>query len=200
MLGSEKRAFESIKFPLSVKMGYSTIVEQKRTIFGPVVVESNTGKVAFSRKSASRMRELESLRSVIEIAGAKSVDQVEPALRHATVNFNCFFATRDGHIGYRYTGLVPDRKPGYDPRFPLPADAAAQWTAMIPFEKMPHDPWDKGLFVVAATFYDRQLVVDPGLAQCLVHQLSLLERNNFIVVAVNDQGRWELGGYQCDRR
>jgi penicillin amidase len=138
LVGGEKKAFESIKFPLGVKMGYATIVEQKRTIFGPVVVESNTGKVAFSRKSASRMRELEALRSVIEIAGAKSVDQVEPALRHATVNFNCFFATRDGHIGYRYTGLVPDRKPGFDPRFPLPADPAAQWTQTIPFEKMPH--------------------------------------------------------------
>ncbi|HJP83754.1 MAG TPA: penicillin acylase family protein, partial [Fimbriimonadaceae bacterium] len=129
--------FEVQRFPLAVKGGSATTVEQRRTVFGPVVVDSNAAKVAFSRKSASRMRELESLRSVLEIGSVSKVENVDDALRHATVNFNCFYATRDGHVGYRFTGLVPDRKAGYDPRFPLPATPTALWTGTIPFEKMP---------------------------------------------------------------
>ncbi|MCC7231040.1 MAG: penicillin acylase family protein [Fimbriimonadaceae bacterium] len=134
----KSKPIQNVTFTLKVKGSPDQTVVQRRTEFGPIVVESKSGKVVFSRKSASRMVELESLQSVAHVAAISDVKEVDEALRHATVNFNCFFATADGQIGYRFTGRVPNRKPGFDPRFPLPGNAESAWDGMIPFEQMPH--------------------------------------------------------------
>ena len=144
LVGGVKRAFDTATFQINVKGGSPQSFIQKRTSWGPVVLESKTAKVVFSRRSASRGKELQSLESVSMIGSIKSATEVEAALRSATVNFNCFYATSAGDIGYRYTGLVPLRAPGYDPRFPVPGEAGAEWRGMVPFEKMPHVRNPKG--------------------------------------------------------
>jgi penicillin G amidase len=143
-LGGVKKAFDTATFQINVKGGSPQTFVQKRTQWGPVVIESRTAKVVFSRRSASRGKELQSLESVSTIGSINSAAEVEAALQGATVNFNCFYATSSGDIGYRYTGLVPLRATGHDPRFPVPGETSAEWRGMIPFEKMPHVRNPKG--------------------------------------------------------
>lgn len=138
LMDTTRQSFNSVNFTLKVKGQADQTVVQKRTQWGPVVLESKTAKVVFSRNSASRGQELKSLNSVTMIASAKKVDDVGPALEQATVNFNCFYATRDGHIGYRYTGLIPVRKQALDPRFPTLGNPENVWSGMIAFNQMPH--------------------------------------------------------------
>ena len=138
LMNSTRQSFNSVSFTLKVKGQADQTVVQKRTQWGPVVLESKTAKVIFSRNSASRGQELKSLNSVTMIAASKKVEEIAPALGQATVNFNCFYATRDGEIGYRYTGLIPVRKEGLDPRFPTPGEPQNIWSNMIQFNQMPH--------------------------------------------------------------
>lgn len=138
LMDTTRQSFNSVNFTLKVKGQADQTFVQKRTQWGPVVLESKTAKVVFSRNSASRGLELRSLNSVTTIATAKKFDDIGPALGHATVNFNCFYATKDGRIGYQYTGWIPMRKAGLDPRFPTPGHPDNIWTGMIPFAQMPH--------------------------------------------------------------
>lgn len=122
---------------LNVKGEEAQKVVRKTTRYGPVILEKPAAKVIFSQKSAWWMREMESIEAMRLIASAKNQADVDAALKHATVSFNCFYALADGTIGYRYVGLSPIRAPGYDPRLPLPGEPKAEWKGMIPFGQMP---------------------------------------------------------------
>jgi len=141
--GADTKSFESVSFPLPIK-GQETksSVVQRRTIWGPVILDSKSTKIVFSRHSASRMKEMQSFESIALMDKAWANDEAHKALERATVNFNCIFAMTDGHIGYRYTGLIPIRNPNFDPRFPTPGDPANKWQGFVPFESMPetYDP------------------------------------------------------------
>lgn len=130
--------FETASFTLKVKGAADQPVVQKRTRFGPVIATSNSGKVVFSQKPSFWMRELESLEAMHSISNAKSVNEVESALRKATVSFNCFYALNSGDIGYRYVGVVPQRAKDVDPRLPTPGEPQFEWKGIVPFEQMPH--------------------------------------------------------------
>ncbi|MBC8064375.1 MAG: penicillin acylase family protein [Chlorobia bacterium] len=144
MMDGKKQAFETKSFTIKVKSGSDQQVPQRRTKWGPVVVESRSGKVVFSRHSASRGKELQSLECISTIGNAATPADVHASLRHATVNFNCFFATKTGEIGYRFTGHVPIRTDQFDPRFPIAGESANAWAGMIPYEQMPHVENPKG--------------------------------------------------------
>lgn len=122
---------------LKVKGEPDQTIVRKSTRYGPVILEKPTAKVIFSQRSSWWMREMESIESMRLMASAKTQADVNTALRHATVSFNCFYALADGTIGYRYVGLSPLRAPGYDPRLPVPGEPKAEWRGMIPFEQMP---------------------------------------------------------------
>jgi len=137
-VGGTQKPFSIVSFELKVKGGAAQKIAQKRTEWGPVVVESKSSKVAFSRHSASRMKEMQSFECIVGMDAASSVADVENAIRPASVNFNCFYATRTGEIGYRYTGAIPMRSANFDPRFPVPGEPNAVWKGLVPFESMPH--------------------------------------------------------------
>ncbi len=128
--------FTEAKFPVRVKGAAEQTFVQRRTLVGPVVLESRTARVVFSRKSANRGLELKSLDSVVMVAGAREVSDIQRALDAATVNFNCFYATRDGDIGYRYTGIIPIRSAQVDPRFPALASRENEWAGRSPMPQV----------------------------------------------------------------
>jgi penicillin amidase len=129
-------SFTETKFPIKVKGAPEQSFVQRRTLSGPVVLESKTAKVVFSRRSASRGQELRSLDSVLLIGKAQTPADIDTAVQAATVNFNCFFATTKGDIGYRYTGIVPVRSANVDPRFPALGAKENDWNGRYPMPRV----------------------------------------------------------------
>jgi penicillin amidase len=136
-VGNEKLKIKRVVQTLPIKGQDPTTVTQLRTVFGPVVVTSTAGKAYFSRRSAFAGRELESFDAMQRLWQAKSAADVQNAVEPITLNFNLFFATKLGDIGYFYCGLIPMRAPGVDPRFPTPADPKFGWKGIVPKSQMP---------------------------------------------------------------
>lgn len=136
--GAETRPFERVERTLHVKGGKDENVVQLRTLDGPVVVRAASGGAVFVRRPASYMCELKSLDAAFDLYGAKSADDAERAMSAATMNFNFFYATAAGDVGYHYVGRVPLRASGLDPRFPTPGDPAYEWLGMVDYAQMPH--------------------------------------------------------------
>lgn len=111
-------------------------VIRRQTADGPVIIDSNGGGVYLVRKSSFFKRELESFAALYGIYDSANAADLMKSIDSSTVNFNFFFATTSGETGYAYTGLIPKRNPGWDPRLPIPAEAA--WTSYLPREQMPH--------------------------------------------------------------
>ncbi|MBX3117618.1 MAG: penicillin acylase family protein [Fimbriimonadaceae bacterium] len=138
LYGGTPMPIQKIERELKVKGGSAETVIQEMSHLGPVILDSRGTKTAFVRQSAAWMKELKSLDAVFGVYRAKSSADMNTALAHATVNFNCLFAFSSGDIGYRYVGLVPIRAAGIDPRFPTPGDPKYDWKGMVPFSQMPH--------------------------------------------------------------
>src|SRR5882757_5696940 len=68
-----------------------------------------------------------------------------------------------------------------------------------PLDRFLHSGSERRL-VVARSGYDLELVLDSRLGQSLLQSLRLLDRNDRVAVAVNDQGRWVLRVHERDRR
>ncbi|HRK21522.1 MAG TPA: penicillin acylase family protein, partial [Fimbriimonadaceae bacterium] len=135
--GNEKRPYQTLIRPLKVKGEDDVRVEQKRTHWGPVVVQSGTAKAVLARRSSYWMRELESAECMFGLLTARNASDVEKTADKATMTFNLFYATTEGDVGYRYLGLVPVRAPGVDPRFPAVASPQTDWKGFMPIEHMP---------------------------------------------------------------
>lgn len=88
------------------------------------------------RASSFWNRELLTMDSIYGLYTAKSHEDIDKALTSATLNFNFFYALKEKGIGYRYTGKIPVRKEGADPRLPIPFEKL--WTEEVPFSQMPH--------------------------------------------------------------
>jgi penicillin amidase len=121
---------------IQVKGDAPVTVASKWTEYGPVVL-SNANAV-FSRHSAYRDVELRSFDALLSTYGSRSAAEIDRAIRPATMNFNYFFATVSGDIGYRYLGRIPLRAPGLDPRLPTPGGAEYAWRGFVPVSQMPH--------------------------------------------------------------
>jgi acyl-homoserine lactone acylase PvdQ len=92
----------------------------------------------FSKRSSYRNRELQSMRAMAGLSTANGVADADRAAAMGTMSFNVFFADDQGHVGYRYAGLMPLRSPDLDPRFPSPSDPKYNWTGIVPPSQMPH--------------------------------------------------------------
>lgn len=142
--GNEKRPFQLLIRPLKVKGEPDVIVEQKRTHWGPVIIQSGGAKAVLARRSSYWMRELESSESMYGLLTARNAEDVERTADKATMTFNLFYATSEGDVGYRYLGLVPIRAPGVDPRYPAVASPQTDWKGFIPASEMPRVRNPKG--------------------------------------------------------
>ncbi|MEA2553925.1 MAG: penicillin amidase [Fimbriimonadaceae bacterium] len=140
--GTETRKLEKVERTLKIKGKPDQTVARLNTLHGPVVINSKSA--VFVRRPASYGAELDSLNGVFDLYKAKNADQAEQAMSAATMNFNFFYATADGDVGYRYVGRIPLRAPGIDPRFPTPGDPQFDWRGMVAYDQMPHVRNPKG--------------------------------------------------------
>lgn len=128
---------DTVEITIKVKDSEPVKIQRVRAGDAPFVLKTGSG-FAFFRRASSFGRELLGLESLFGLYRAQSAEAVEQSLSRASVNFNCFFALRSGDIGYHYTGLIPIRAAGWDPRLPKPLSAATNWKGMIPFDRLPH--------------------------------------------------------------
>lgn len=134
-VGDKSRPLTRFEFTLKPKGGEPVQVEQLRTHYGPVVVNSPTTKTLFSLKSAFWGRELEGYARVMEMYSLSSAKALVKHAERIPLGFNLFFATKDD-IGYAYCGMMPQRVATKDPRFPLPGDGSADWKGITPCAKL----------------------------------------------------------------
>ncbi|MBI5707805.1 MAG: penicillin acylase family protein [Armatimonadetes bacterium] len=140
--GEQTKKLTVVRRTLKIKGQPDETVEQKRTDVGPVI---HTAKgFLFSNRSASWMRELDSIQSIYGLLDAREPKDLDGALSHATMNFNFFFAFHGGPIGYRYLGLIPDRAEGWDPRLPVMGSPESAWKGFISSAQMPRVDNPKG--------------------------------------------------------
>ena len=121
---------------IQVKGGAAQTLERRRTLDGPVILASPKGSLV--RRSAHWGVELRTFDALAGLWSAKDAREADRAMQGATMSFNAFMADTGGHTAYRYTGRVPVRAKGFDPRLPLPAGPTAAWRGFVPPERMPH--------------------------------------------------------------
>ena len=78
-----------------------------RTVHGPV--QERQGDQAYARRYAIWGRELETFEGLTELNDARSIGDVDRAMRHVTWNENVVAADSRGNIGYWHPGLHPLR-------------------------------------------------------------------------------------------
>ncbi|MCU0315488.1 MAG: penicillin acylase family protein [Fimbriimonadaceae bacterium] len=137
--GTTKRPLQTVRFRVKVKGEADREVVQWRTHRGPVLLLSRSSKAVYSLQSSFAGKELKGYSDVYSFYG-RALDRAsfDRVVAGIPVNFNVFFADRRGNIGYRYSGLVPLRAPGVDPRFPVPDEPQNEWRGFLPPSQMPH--------------------------------------------------------------
>ncbi|WP_205699008.1 penicillin acylase family protein [Conexibacter sp. SYSU D00693] len=106
-----------------------------RTVHGPVQVRD--GGVAYARRYAIWGRELDTFPGLSALATARSVQDVDKAMRTVTWNENLMAADDQGNIGYWHPGLFQQRPPGWDQRLPMPGTGEAEWPGFVDRSKLP---------------------------------------------------------------
>lgn len=125
-------------FTRKVKGGADFTVAQERTPLGFVLLKSASAKAVFSRHSTLHFNELRSAASVIGASQARSVEDIDAAMRDNSASFNLFYAFTNGDFGWKYCGQVPVRAEGIDPRLPTPDEPKNRWQGVLRPEQMPH--------------------------------------------------------------
>jgi penicillin amidase len=107
-----------------------------RTVHGPV---QHTGEgIALSRRYAIWGRELETFEGLDMLNKARSIDDVDRAMRRVTWNENVLAADDRGGIGYWHPGLHQLKPKRWDERLPFPGTGSAEWRGLLPRGKTPH--------------------------------------------------------------
>lgn len=107
-----------------------------RTIHGPV--QARARGTAYARRYALWKRELETLEGLADLNVARSVRDVDAAMRKVTWNENVIAADSQGNIGYWHPGLHPLRPLGFDERLPYPGTGEAEWRGLLDRRRTPH--------------------------------------------------------------
>lgn len=117
-----------------------------RTVHGPV--QGRADGVAFARRYAIWMRDLQTIVGLTEVSEAGSVAEVDRAMAKVTWNENLMAADDQGHIGYWHPGLLPVKPRTWDERLPFPGTGEAEWRGLLKVSQRPHaiDPKQGFLF------------------------------------------------------
>ena len=107
-----------------------------RTSQGPVQFRGDG--VAYARRYAIWNRELETVVGLTKLNDAKTINDVDAAMRKVTWNENVMAADSQGRIGYWHPGLHPLRSKRWDERLPFPGDGRAEWRGLLPRSRTPH--------------------------------------------------------------
>lgn len=117
---------------IGVRDGDAVEVECLVTTHGPVVVGGSEHGVGLALASTGLLEPGGSLRTILPLLRARSVDDVDRALRTWVEPANNFvFADRAGHVAYRTAGRIP-RRHELNQYLPVPGwDEAHAWRGMI---------------------------------------------------------------------
>ncbi|WP_424625259.1 penicillin G acylase [Achromobacter marplatensis] len=122
---------------IAVKDGAPVLMDVYRTVHGIVTKFDDKQHVAYAKARAWEGYELQSLMAWTHKAQSRNWDQwKQQAARHA-LTINWYYADDRGNIGYAHTGFYPKRKPGHDPRLPVPGTGEMDWDGMLPFATNP---------------------------------------------------------------
>ena len=135
--GTETRSIIQYERVIKVKGEDSVTITVERTHHGPVILRSRIGNAIYSVQSSHRHRELAAIAALHKMYSAKTSIDVARLVPQIPTTFNLFYATVRGEIGYHYTGLVPFRAAGYDPRFPMPSTPETAWQGFVSTRSMP---------------------------------------------------------------
>ena len=125
--------FEARTESIRVKGAAPTSITIRRTIHGPVV--GVAPGVVFTQKRVVWKREIESARQWLAIDRARNLQEFDAAVRRLEVSHNFLYADKVGNIAYFFSGKIPVRAAGFDPRLPLPGTGNAEWTGdFLPFQ------------------------------------------------------------------
>nr|WP_314357150.1 penicillin G acylase [uncultured Achromobacter sp.] len=122
---------------IPVKGGQPVLMDVYRTVHGIVTKFDDKQHVAYAKARAWEGYELQSLMAWTHKAQVRNWDEwKQQAARHA-LTINWYYADDRGNIGYAHTGFYPKRKPGHDPRLPVPGTGEMDWDGMLPFATNP---------------------------------------------------------------
>lgn len=106
-----------------------------RTIHGPV--QERVGNIAYARRYATWMREVDTLSGLAAVDTARDIGDVNRAAATLTWNENLMAADDAGNIGYWHPGLLPIRPKTWDERLPYPGGGQAEWQGFLPVSERP---------------------------------------------------------------
>ncbi len=122
---------------IEVKDAQPVVMDVYRTVHGIVTKFDDKQHVAYAKARAWEGYELQSLMAWTHKAQSRNWDQwKQQAARHA-LTINWYYADDKGNIGYAHTGFYPKRRPGHDPRLPVPGTGEMDWIGMLPFSTNP---------------------------------------------------------------
>ncbi|VVD76378.1 penicillin acylase family protein [Pandoraea nosoerga] len=122
---------------IRVKGGAPVVQEVYRTVHGIVMQRDARQPIAYAKARAWDGLEVQSLLAWTHQAQAHDWKSwTAQAARHA-LTINWYYADVAGNIGYVHTGAYPARKPGHDPRLPVPGTGEWDWRGLLPFSANP---------------------------------------------------------------
>jgi penicillin amidase len=134
------RRFEVVGETIRVAGGEDAPFEVRETIWGPVVGADASGRPLASSWLAHRDGAVG-----LELIGLEDADTIDEAMalanRAGMPTQNVLVADATGRIGWTIAGRLPQRRGGYDPRFPASwADGTAGWDGLMPPAEAPRLP------------------------------------------------------------
>ena len=120
-----------------VKDAAPVTLDVYRSVHGLIVKFDDTQHVAYAKARAWEGFELQSLMAWTRKTQSANWEQWKAqAARHA-LTINWYYADDRGNIGYAHTGFYPRRRPGHDPRLPVPGTGEMDWQGLLPFSTNP---------------------------------------------------------------
>ncbi|WYX08148.1 penicillin acylase family protein [Achromobacter xylosoxidans] len=120
-----------------VKDAAPVTLDVYRSVHGLIVKFDDAQHVAYAKARAWEGFELQSLMAWTRKTQSANWEQWKAqAARHA-LTINWYYADDRGNIGYAHTGFYPRRRPGHDPRLPVPGTGEMDWLGLLPFSTNP---------------------------------------------------------------
>lgn len=108
-----------------------------RTVHGNIIKNDPQKFTAYAKSRAWEGKEVGSLLAWTHQMQAKNWTQWKAQAARQALTINWYYADEQGNIGYVHTGAYPQRKPGHDPRLPVPGTGEWDWTGILPFSSNP---------------------------------------------------------------
>ena len=122
---------------IRVKGGAPVTQEVYRTVHGIVIQRDDKQQIAYAKARAWDGLEIQSLLAWTHQAQAKDWKSWTAQAAAQALTINWYYADAAGNIGYVHSGAYPSRRPGHDPRLPVPGTGEWDWKGLLPFSTNP---------------------------------------------------------------